>query len=78
MDTNFKDISKARIDHFGVIFKEDSKVFIVEIVHMTTFFPSFVVEGIMRGCWMRSLKVRWRRFFIASKNTRVWVSMDNQ
>jgi hypothetical protein len=39
---SFEDLGKLELEHFGDVCKEDSKATIVQVVKMTTFFPSFV------------------------------------
>ena len=39
---SFEDLGKLELEHFGDVYKEDRKATIVEVVKMTTFFPSFV------------------------------------
>jgi hypothetical protein len=39
---NFEDLGKLELEHFGDVYKEDSKATIVEVVKMTTFLPRFV------------------------------------
>jgi len=39
---SFEDLGKLELEHFGDVYKEDSKATFVQVVKMTTFFPSFV------------------------------------
>jgi hypothetical protein len=42
--TSFEDLARIGKDHFERIYKDDNKVNIVDIIHMTYFFLSFVLE----------------------------------
>eukprot|EP01018_Ginkgo_biloba_P022058 Gb_03022 [translate_table: standard] len=43
--TNFEDLARAGVSHFGKIFKAEERVSIAEVVRLTSFFPSFVNEA---------------------------------
>eukprot|EP01018_Ginkgo_biloba_P004890 Gb_27684 [translate_table: standard] len=42
--SGFEDLSKVGVEHFESTYKEENWAFIVEVIHMTSFFPRFVGE----------------------------------
>jgi hypothetical protein len=45
MARSFKDIFRLGVGHFQEIHKEEKEVTIVEVVRMSNYFPSFVIDA---------------------------------